>query len=157
MDDLTFYVTAVIVPVLFVLIGAGTRLIIKRKVEWELLYFGIELVLAGMAAAIIHLITPHDEPPPTPQAKNALLTTPSIADILVSFTNPSHWSYAQRAGWAVFVLLMALVTLLVLHTIFEMQSEPLPKRTKVWKVIFLAFIADLIGGGAMVYMERLLR
>ena len=168
MNDSVFYVTAVFIPVLFVLVGSAIRFIIKRKLEWELCYFGIELVLAGFASVLIHLFNPPAEPAGSAlalhaSAKDALLTKSQNANIqgtnimatLVSA--PSQWSYSGRCGFSTVMLFFALILLVVLHILFEMQEKPLPKYKKGIEVIFLFIIADLIGGGAMVYMERLLR
>ena len=169
MNDSVFYVTAVFIPVLFVLVGSAIRFIIKRKVEWELCYFGIELVLAGFASVLIHLFNPPADkatPALVPTfaqgaAKAALLTksqdanTQSILSALVSA--PSQWSYSGRCGISTAILFFALIMLVVLHIMFEIQQKPLSKYKKSAEVFFLFVVADLIGGGAMVYMERLLR
>ncbi len=103
MDDSLFYVTALLIPIVFVILGSCIRYIIKRKKEWELFYFGIELTLAGLAAAFLHLMSPppeqHTEMRPTaPHPASSLLTGRLNTDIMIALSSPSHWSYAAVVG-----------------------------------------------------------
>ena len=161
MDDSAFYLTALIIPLGFVLVGSLTRFIINRKLEWEICYLGVDLILVGLAAAVVHLISPHIEPTTLATqtgSTSSLLTSARTTDIIGGrLLPPSAWSYGQKAGAAIALLFATLIILAVIHILFDMQSKPLSKTKKIWEVLLLGLFADVAATGAVVYMERILR